>query len=103
MQFLLQVQRTEVLYWKVNTPEFYAAPNFPCLGAYIDNNYIYSLPAMEYPGLFKVCVLVPVMPFACIKTIALSHMHFFGRCVFMKGFQQILMKEIAVLILCLSR
>ena len=65
MYLLLQVQRAEVLYWKVENPELYAASNIPVMGARTDIDRFYALPAMEYPGLFKVCV--PTMPFACIS------------------------------------
>ena len=96
--FLLQVQRTEVLYWKVENPEHYAAPNFPCLIAYTDVDHFYALPAMEYPGLFKVCVPAKSFSLTSKQKLLASWIFLACRCAFMAGLQRILMREIGILI-----
>ena len=79
MHLLLQVQRTEVLYWKVENSELYTAPNFPCLIAYTDVDHFYALLAMEYPGLFMVCV--PAKSFSLTSKQKLLALWIFLSCV----------------------
>ena len=52
MKTILQVTRTEVLYWKVDYPESFSCTNFPAVACY--TNLIYGIPILEYPGLVKV-------------------------------------------------
>ena len=56
----LQVWRTEVNYWKVDEPKLFASDSFPVV-MYADKKHelcYYCLPIEEYPGLFKVGVLL---------------------------------------------
>ena len=56
----LQVWRTEVNYWKVDEPKLFASDSFPVV-MYADKEHelcYYSLPIEEYPGLFKVGVVL---------------------------------------------
>ena len=57
---MLQVTRTEVLYWKVDEPKHFTAGRFPvfkyCGGSGEREDQFYGLPALEYPGLIKVPV-----------------------------------------------
>lgn len=56
---VLQVIRTEALYWKTDTPEVFSSKCFPTFITYdtdVDTKsmHVYGLPILEYPGLIKV-------------------------------------------------
>ena len=56
---VLQVIRTEALYWKTDSPEVFSSKRFPTFITYdadVDTKsmHVYGLPILEYPGLIKV-------------------------------------------------
>ncbi len=56
-----QVQRAEVLYWKVDSPEKFSPDHFPILvyeHAVEEMDKFYIFPQYEYPGLIKVRAVV---------------------------------------------
>eukprot|EP01137_Pigoraptor_chileana_P001598 Opistho-2@39463 len=50
----VQVLQIAVCYWKAQNAAEYAAERFPCVIDYSDD-HTYALPALEYPGLVKIC------------------------------------------------
>ena len=52
--FLLQIQKAEILYWKVDNPELFTPDKLPWLASEIGSEHYYVFPICEYPGLIKV-------------------------------------------------
>ena len=67
LRFHMQVERTEVLYWKVSRPEAYSPSRFPSfighMGDYKEE--FYGIPVNEYPGMLKVVLYISMS--VCVK------------------------------------
>ena len=52
--FILQTQKAEVFYWKVDNPELFTPNKLPWLASESGIEQYYVFPIFEYPGLIKV-------------------------------------------------